>query len=132
VIGINHISSRRRRGLQRPGVKWRLSTIVTDPPRPGSSGKLAGRDGLRSRPCGFVDSAYNAYMGLPFWIFLGLLFFARHDLGWKWVGFLLALVVALFIGFVYAGLNAYVFIAALAVLDCILILVLFKGDIRIT
>jgi hypothetical protein len=48
------------------------------------------------------------------------------------VGFLLALVVALFIGFVYAGLNAYVFIAALAVLDCILILVLFKGDIRIT
>jgi hypothetical protein len=71
-------------------------------------------------------------MGLPFWIFLGLLFFARHDLEWKWIGLLLALAVGLFVGFLHAGLNAYVFIAALAVLDCILILILFKGDIRIT
>ena len=70
-------------------------------------------------------------MLLPFLIFWILVFVSRQELGWRWALIIVAIWLGLLLGFMYSGTSAYVFVAAQALLDCILILVIFKGDIPI-
>jgi len=70
-------------------------------------------------------------MWLPFLIFWAIIFFARHDLGWRGVLICIAIWTGLLFGCMFIGLSSYAFVAAQALLDCILIIVVFKGDIRI-
>jgi hypothetical protein len=68
---------------------------------------------------------------VPFLIFWIILFVARGDLGWRGIALCVGIWLALLVGFIYAGISPYLFVTAQAALDCILILVIFKGDIRI-
>ena len=68
---------------------------------------------------------------LPFVIFWVIIFLARGELGWRGVATCIGIWLALLIAFMYAGISPYLFVAAQALLDCILIMVIFKGDIRI-
>jgi hypothetical protein len=68
---------------------------------------------------------------LPFLIFWVLLFLCRRGLGWRWSLLLVAIWAALAFGCFHLGYSPHVFVAVQAVLDAILILVIFKGDIRI-
>jgi len=70
-------------------------------------------------------------MGLPFFIFWILLFVGRVELGWRWVLILVGLWVGLLAGLMWSGLPSSAFVAAQALLDAILVVVIFKGDIRI-
>jgi hypothetical protein len=70
-------------------------------------------------------------MGLPFFIFWVLIFLGRSELGWRGAGIAVGIWLGLLIGFVASGLSPYLFVSAQALLDCILILVVFHGDIRI-
>ena len=70
-------------------------------------------------------------MWTPFLVFWIILFLARRELGWRWIGALVGIWCVLLFGFGYLGFSSYLFVAAQAVLDCILILAIFKGDIRI-
>ena len=70
-------------------------------------------------------------MALPFLVFWAIIFLARRELGWRGVSICIGIWAALFLGFTYVGISPYVFVAAQALFDCILILVVFKGDISI-
>ena len=68
---------------------------------------------------------------LPFLIFWILLFLTRKELGIKWIGILIVVWAGLLTGFIYLKISPYLFIIAESVIDIILILILFGGDIRI-
>ena len=82
-------------------------------------------------PCRAYRRTYTRAMLLPFLIFWILLILGRKELGRRWVLILVAIWACLLAAFVYADLSPYLFVAAQALIDAILILVLFKGDIRI-
>ena len=70
-------------------------------------------------------------MALPFLIFWVIIFLARGELGWRSVAVSVAIWLGLLIAFWLAGVSPYIWVGAQALLDCILILVIFHGDIRI-
>ena len=70
-------------------------------------------------------------LGLPFWIFWILVFLARGELGLKGIALAVAIWGALLAGSLYTDMPAYAFVAAQALLDIVLILVIFGRDIRI-
>ena len=70
-------------------------------------------------------------MLLPFLIFWVVIFLARHELGRRGVVICVSIWVGLRLGFMYMDISPYLFVAAQSLLDCILILVVFKGDIPI-
>jgi hypothetical protein len=70
-------------------------------------------------------------LSLPFWIFWILVFVARGELGLKGVFLAVAVWGALLAGSLTTDIPGYVFAAAQALLDIVLILVIFGGDIRI-
>lgn len=70
-------------------------------------------------------------MALPFLIFWAIVIFARRQLRWRGIFICIGIWMGLLIGFMHAGISSYIFVAAQALLDCILILILFGGDIRI-
>ena len=70
-------------------------------------------------------------MAIPFFIFWVLVLLCRKDLGWRGAGICLAIWAALFLGAFYSGLPAEYFVIAQVLLDIVLILVLFGGDVRI-
>ncbi len=77
-------------------------------------------------------SLYNPIMLLlPFLVFWVIIFLARHELGWRGSAIAVAIWLGLLIGFTYLGISPYIFVAAQALMDCILIIVIFSGDIRI-
>jgi len=63
-----------------------------------------------------------------FWI---LIFIGRGDLGLKAILVSVAIWAGLLYGFMSLGIRSYFFVAAQALLDIILILIIFSGDIRI-
>jgi hypothetical protein len=67
----------------------------------------------------------------PFLIFWAILFVARRELGWRGIAVCAGIWLALLLAFIYSGISPYLFVTAQAMLDCILILVIFKGDITI-
>ncbi|MFW6108475.1 MAG: hypothetical protein ACOC8D_01550, partial [bacterium] len=70
-------------------------------------------------------------LGLPFWIFWVLVFLARGELGLKGVALAVAVWGALLAGSLNTEMPAYVFVAGQALLDIVLILIVFGGDIRL-
>ena len=70
-------------------------------------------------------------MAIPFLVFWAILWFARHELGWRGVLICIAVWGGLLAGFISLNLPSYAFASAQALLNCILILVIFKGDITI-
>ncbi|MHC4184278.1 MAG: hypothetical protein ACYSR0_13105 [Planctomycetota bacterium] len=65
---------------------------------------------------------------IAFWV---LIFTGRRELGFKGTCFCIVLWIVLLLGFVKLGLPRYWFAAAQALIDAILIIVIFGGDIRI-
>ena len=70
-------------------------------------------------------------MVLPFAAFWVLIFVGRGELGFKGVMFCIALWIGLLFGFMKLEFPSYWFVAAQALIDAILIIVIFGGDIRI-
>jgi hypothetical protein len=70
-------------------------------------------------------------MLFPFAAFWALIFIGRSELGFKGVVFCIALWIVLLLGFMKLNLPSYWFSAAQALIDAILIIVVFGGDIRI-
>jgi len=67
-------------------------------------------------------------------VFVGLLIVGLYlqELEWRHVGWLLVIVVVVFVIVGVFRLPSLLFTAILAVLDVILVLMIFKGDIRIS
>jgi len=70
-------------------------------------------------------------LSLPFIAFWVLLFLGKGELGCKGVVVSVAIWFGLLLGFVFLEISPYFFVAAQALLDVVLILVIFGGDIRI-
>lgn len=70
-------------------------------------------------------------MLLPFLVFWILIIFTRGELGVKGVAISIGVWLGLLIGFMCVGISSYVFVAAQALLDVVLILAIFSGDITI-
>jgi hypothetical protein len=68
---------------------------------------------------------------IPFAAFWLLVFMGRDELGPKGVIFCITLWVVLLFGFMNLELPSYWFVAAQALIDAILIIVICGGDIRI-
>jgi hypothetical protein len=70
-------------------------------------------------------------MLIPFVLFWVLIFLGRDELGLKGVLIAVGVWAALLVGFALFRASPYLFVAAQALLDVILLLVIFGGDIRI-
>jgi hypothetical protein len=70
-------------------------------------------------------------MALPFIAFWVLLAIGRKDLGRKKIFSFVAIWLALLIGFVSFSISPHFFVGPLVILDVILILMIFGGDIRV-
>ena len=74
-------------------------------------------------------------MLVPFVLFWVLLFFGRDELGLKGILVAVSIWAALLVGTALlaalAGISPYLFVAAQALLDVVLILMIFGGDLRI-
>ena len=70
-------------------------------------------------------------MWLPFIAFWVLIIIGRSELGFKGITFCIALWVGLLFGFMMLGFPPYSFVAVQSLIDAILIVVIFGGDIRI-
>jgi hypothetical protein len=70
-------------------------------------------------------------LSLPFFLFWVIIIFARHELGWRGGLIAVGIWLGLLVGFVFLNLSPYIFVGVQALEDIILILVIFKGDIRI-
>jgi hypothetical protein len=70
-------------------------------------------------------------MLIPFVLFWLLIFLGREDLGLKGGLIAVAIWAALLIGFFALGISPYFFVVAQVILDVILLLIIFGGDIKI-
>jgi len=70
-------------------------------------------------------------MSVPFVAFWILVFIGRSELGFKGITFCIVLWVGLLLGFMKLSLPSYWFVGAQSLIDAILIIVIFGGDIRI-
>ena len=68
---------------------------------------------------------------IPLAVFWVLIFIGRSELGFKGITFCILLWIGLLLGFAMLGLPQYWFTAAQALIDAILIIIIFGGDIRI-
>ncbi len=68
-------------------------------------------------------------MSIPFIAFWVLLFIGRSDLGWKGILFWIALWFTFGMALYFCGISPYVFIGVQALMDAILIILIFGGDI---
>jgi len=68
---------------------------------------------------------------IPFAAFWVLIFIGRSELGFKGVAFFIALWLCLLIGFMMLHLPSYCFVVAQTLMDVVLIIIIFGGDIRI-
>ena len=70
-------------------------------------------------------------LSIPFLVFWVLLILARKELGWKWILALVLIWMGLLAGFVYLDISPYIFMIAEVLIDVVLIIVFFGGDIPI-
>ena len=70
-------------------------------------------------------------MLLPMIAFWVLLYAGRDELGWRWIVALIALWVFSFTGIMHGYLQPHVFTIGQALLDIVLVLVIYGGDIRL-
>jgi hypothetical protein len=72
------------------------------------------------------------YLGhLPFVLFWALLFFGRRELGLKWILACIGIWAALWFGCPYLKCPSFIFVAGQLLLDGVLLIVIFGGDVRI-
>ncbi|MHC4644739.1 MAG: hypothetical protein ACYTBJ_04505 [Planctomycetota bacterium] len=71
------------------------------------------------------------FLLLPLLVFVILLFLGREELGFKWILILIGLAAALYAGASALGLSPYVFVAVLTLVDIILVIILFGGNVNI-
>ncbi len=69
---------------------------------------------------------------IPFILFWVLMYLGREELGLKGVVISILIWLGLLLGCVLSGLSPYIFIAAQALLDIVLLLIIFRGNINIT
>lgn len=69
------------------------------------------------------------FLLLPFLIFWILLFLGREELGIKWILVLIGISVALTAGFLGTELPPFAFVGPQVLIDIILVIVLFGGNI---
>jgi hypothetical protein len=67
----------------------------------------------------------------PFLFFWALVYFGREELGLKGAVLCILLWAILLAGCVFLGLWPYAFVALQAVFDAILVIIIFRGNIRI-
>jgi len=70
-------------------------------------------------------------MLIPFILFWLLIFLGRDELGFTGGLTAVAIWAGLLIGFFALNISPYIFVAAQAILDVVLILAIFGGDIKI-
>ena len=70
-------------------------------------------------------------MALPLIIFVVVMWLGREELGLKGLLTCLSICAGLVLGCAYLNVSPYTFIALLALLDVILVLTIFGGDIHI-
>jgi len=68
---------------------------------------------------------------IPFLLFLILLYLGREELGFKWILILFCACLILPLGFSALGISPYFFTAILAIVDVVLIMIIFGGNITI-
>lgn len=59
-------------------------------------------------------------MIVPFLVFWAIIFFARHELGWRGILIAVGVWAGLLLACLYSGLSSYIFVSAQALLDAIL------------
>ena len=70
-------------------------------------------------------------MWLPFFAFWVLVFIGKSELGFKGITFCIVLWIGLLLGFMMLSFPPYWFVGVQSLIDSILIIVIFGGDIRI-
>lgn len=70
-------------------------------------------------------------MLIPFLLFWVLIFFGRYELGLRGILIAVAIWAVLLIGFFALLVSPYFFVVPIALMDIVLILVIFGGDIKI-
>ena len=68
---------------------------------------------------------------VPFIIFWLLIFFGRDELGMRGILICITVWVALLAGLITLNVSPYWFTSAQALLDAVLVIIIFGGDIRI-
>ncbi|OHB75568.1 MAG: hypothetical protein A2Z25_17405 [Planctomycetes bacterium RBG_16_55_9] len=71
------------------------------------------------------------YLLIPLATFWMLIFIGRSELGFKGVAFWILLWLGLLVGFMMLNLPSYWFTVAQVLMDTVLIIIIFGGDIRI-
>ena len=70
-------------------------------------------------------------LSIPFFAFWALILFGRRDLGLRGMAFFVTLWTGLLVAFTMFGWPGYAFIAVQAVLDIVLVLIIFGEDIAL-
>ena len=70
-------------------------------------------------------------MIIPFILFWVLMFLGREELGWKGIVISILIWLVLLLLCVLFGFQSYTFVAIQAVVDIVLLLIIFGGDIDI-
>lgn len=70
-------------------------------------------------------------MLIPFVLFWVLILLGREELGMKGGLIVVAIWAVLLIGFLAVNISPYFFVAAQAIVDVVLVLIIFGGDIKI-
>jgi len=70
-------------------------------------------------------------MIVPFLLFWILIFIGRDELGLKGAAISIAIWLALLLGCSLTGLSPYIFVAMQALIDIVLLIIIFGKDIRI-
>ena len=69
---------------------------------------------------------------IPFFAFWVLLILGRKQLGVKGIAIFVAVWVAAYVVFIQLGFQPALYVTAQAIIDIVLVLVVFKGDMQIT
>jgi len=70
-------------------------------------------------------------MIIPFILFWVLIYLGRDELGFKGVIVNISIWLGLLLACMFSGLSSYIFIAVQSLLDIVLLLIIFGGDINI-
>lgn len=70
-------------------------------------------------------------LDIPFFAFWILLFLGRHELGAKGIAIAIAVWAGMYLLFRLTGIQPALLVTGQALIDVVLVLIVFKGDVRI-
>lgn len=70
-------------------------------------------------------------LDIPFFAFWILLFVGRHELGPKGIAIAIAVWAGMYVLFHFSGIQPALLVTGQALIDVVLVLFVFKGDVRI-